>query len=84
MGKYRNIFFIDSVARACIVHLVIKRTNWSYVKTMPCCCSHLGIPITIKDTKFVKDLPINPRWLPMQDIVLTQYHIGKYRKQYFP
>ena len=22
----------------------------------------------------------NPRWLPMQDIVLTQYHIGKYRK----
>ena len=26
-------------------------------------------------------MPIwNPRWLPMQDIVLTQYHIGKYRK----
>jgi len=22
----------------------------------------------------------NPRWLLMQDIVLTQYHIGKYRK----
>jgi hypothetical protein len=25
----------------------------------------------------------NPRWLPMQDIVLTQYHIGKYRKNLF-
>jgi hypothetical protein len=22
--------------RACIVHLVIKKTNWSYVKTMSC------------------------------------------------
>ena len=28
--------------RACIVHLVIKRTNWSYVKTMSCSGSHLG------------------------------------------
>ena len=29
-------------------------------------------------------MPIrNPRWLPMQDIVLTQYHIGKYRKNLF-
>jgi hypothetical protein len=26
-------------------------------------------------------MPIrNPRWLPMQDISLTQDHIGKYRK----
>jgi hypothetical protein len=41
---------------------------------MSCSGSHLGIPINIKNTKFVKDLP---RWLPMQDIVLTQYHIGK-------
>jgi hypothetical protein len=24
------------LSRACIVHLVIKRTNWSYVKTMKC------------------------------------------------
>ena len=46
------------LSRACIVHLVIKRTNWSYVKTMSCSGSHLGITINIKNTKFVKDLPI--------------------------
>jgi hypothetical protein len=45
-------------SRACIVHLVIKRTNWSYVKTMSCSGSHLGITINIKNTKFVKDLPM--------------------------
>ena len=44
------------LSRACIVHLVIKRTNWSYVKTMSCSGSHLGITINIKNTKFVKDL----------------------------
>jgi hypothetical protein len=36
------------LSRACIVHLVIKRTNWSYVKTMSCSGSQLGIPINIK------------------------------------
>ena len=46
------------LSRACIIHLVIKRTNWSYVKTMSCSGSHLGIPINIKNTKFVKDLPM--------------------------
>ena len=46
------------LSRACIVHLVIKRINWSYVKTMSCSGSHLGIPINIKNTKFVKDLPM--------------------------
>ena len=45
------------LSRACIVHLVIKRTNWPYVKTMSCSGSHLGIPINIKK-KFVKDLPM--------------------------
>jgi len=45
------------LSRACIVHLVIKRTNWSYVKTMSCRGSHLGIPINIKKT-FLKDLPM--------------------------
>ena len=44
------------LSRAFIVHLVIKRTNWSYVKTMSCSGSHLGITINIKNTKFVKDL----------------------------
>jgi hypothetical protein len=44
------------LSRDCIVHLVIKRTNWSYVKTMSCSGSHLGITINIKNTKFVKDL----------------------------
>jgi hypothetical protein len=24
------------LSRACIVHLVIKKNNWSYVKTMSC------------------------------------------------
>jgi hypothetical protein len=46
------------LSRACIVHLVIKRTKWSYVKTMSCSGSHLGITINIKNTKFVKDLPM--------------------------
>jgi hypothetical protein len=45
------------LSRACIVHLVIKKSNWSYVKTMCCSGSHLGITINIKNTKFVKDLP---------------------------
>ena len=46
------------LSRACIVHLVIKKTNWSYVKTMSCSGSHLEITINIKNTKFVKDLPM--------------------------
>jgi hypothetical protein len=46
------------LSRASIVHLVIKKTNWSYVKTMSCSGSHLGITINIKNTKFVKDLPM--------------------------
>ena len=46
------------LSRACIVHLVIKKNNWSYVKTMSCSGSHLGITINIKKTKFVKDLPM--------------------------
>jgi hypothetical protein len=46
------------LSRVCIVHLVIKRNNWPYVKTMSCSGSHLGILINIKNTKFVKDLPM--------------------------
>jgi hypothetical protein len=46
------------LSRACIVHLVIKKTNWSNVKTMSCSGSDLGITINIKNTKFVKDLPM--------------------------
>jgi hypothetical protein len=44
-----NIMKNQRLSRACIVHLVIKRTNWSYVKTMSCSGSHLGIPINIKN-----------------------------------
>jgi hypothetical protein len=51
------ITFNQRRSRACIVHLVIKKTNWSYVKTMSCSGSHLGIMINIKNTKLVKDLP---------------------------
>jgi hypothetical protein len=52
------VYLNQRLSRACIVHLVIKRTNWSYVKTMSCSGSHFGIPINIKNTKFVKDLSI--------------------------
>jgi hypothetical protein len=45
----------QKLSRACIVHLVIKRTNWSYVKTMSYSGSHLGITINIKNTKFYAD-----------------------------
>jgi hypothetical protein len=56
MGCLKN----QRLSRACIVHLVIKKNNWSYmyVKTMSCSGSHLGITINIKNTKFVKDLPM--------------------------
>jgi hypothetical protein len=53
-----NTYSNHRLSRACIVHLVIKRTNWSYVKTVSCIGSHLGITINIKNTKFVKDLPM--------------------------
>ena len=58
--KYHSPISKDNqrLSRACIVHLVIKKTNWSYVKTMSCSGSHLGITINIKNTKFVKDLPM--------------------------
>jgi hypothetical protein len=35
-----------------------RKSNWSYVKTMSCSGSHLGITINIKNTKFVKDIPM--------------------------
>ena len=54
---YKSIYN-QRLSRACIVHLVIKKTNWSYVKTMSCSGSHLEITINIKYTKFVKDLPM--------------------------
>ena len=59
LNKYIQIGNISNqrLSRACIVHLVIKKNNWSYVKTMSCSGSHLGITINIKNTKFVKDLP---------------------------
>ena len=53
-----TLTFNQRLSRACIVHLVIKKPNWSYVKTMSCSGSHLGITINIKNTKFVKDLPM--------------------------
>jgi hypothetical protein len=35
-----------------------ETTDKSYVKTMSCSGSHLGITINIKNTNFVKDLPM--------------------------
>jgi hypothetical protein len=57
ISNISRAFENQRLSRACIVHLVIKKTNWSYVKTMSCSGSHLGITINIKNTKFVKDLP---------------------------
>jgi hypothetical protein len=42
----------------------VSFTNWSYVKTMSCSGSRPGIPINIKNTKFVKDLPMIDFWVP--------------------
>jgi hypothetical protein len=50
-----SVFYADQKSKMAVV---IKRTNWSYVKTMSCSGSHLGIMINIKNTKFVKDLPM--------------------------
>jgi hypothetical protein len=58
LNIFANQALNQRLSRGCIVHLVIKRTNWSNVKTMSCSGSHLGIPINIKNTKFVKDLPM--------------------------
>jgi hypothetical protein len=43
------------LSRACIVHLVIKKNNWFYVKTMSCSGSHLGITINIKNTQTTQE-----------------------------
>ena len=71
----RPWIFNQRLSRACIVHLVIKRTNWSYVKTMSCSGSHLGITINIKNTKFVKDLP-------MIDAQFRFYQCNSFREEY--
>jgi hypothetical protein len=51
-----RILQVIVVAEISQIHLKTKY-NWSYVKTMSCSGSHLGIMINIKNTKFVKDLP---------------------------
>ena len=58
ISPHKPYTLYQRLSRACIVHLVIKKNNWSYVKTMSCSGSHLGITINIKNTKFVKDLPM--------------------------
>jgi hypothetical protein len=75
--KLGNIvaLFNQRLSRACIVHLVIKKNNWSYVKTMSCSGSHLGITINIKNTKFVKDLP-------MIDAQFRFNHCNSFREEY--
>jgi hypothetical protein len=65
------------LSRACIVHLVIKKNNWSYVKTMSCSGSHLGITINIKNTEFVKDLP-------MIDAQFRFNQCNSFREEYIP
>jgi hypothetical protein len=44
------------LSRACIVHLVIKKNQLVLCKNYV--LRHLGITINIKNTKFVKDLPM--------------------------
>jgi hypothetical protein len=52
-----NSFFIQPEALKSLYRSPgYEKTNWSYVKTMSCSGSHLGIPINIKNMVFVKDL----------------------------
>jgi hypothetical protein len=51
--KYENILYSppgriyinQRLSRAYIVHLVIKRTNWSYVKTISCMQFDFGVVV---------------------------------------
>jgi hypothetical protein len=69
-----DLIINQRLSRACIVHLVIKRTNWSYVKTMSCSGSHLGITINIKNTKFAKDLPMIDAQFRFNQCIQDDYH----------
>jgi hypothetical protein len=50
------------LSRACIVHLVIKKNNWSYVKTMSCSGSHLGSFFSEATRTVETKLPRNDHW----------------------
>jgi hypothetical protein len=52
----------------------------TYVKTMSCSGSHLGITINIKNTKFVKDLPMIDAQFRIFVALLTFYNKEKRRK----
>jgi hypothetical protein len=81
MGKCSNAFLSSGN------HLGINIKNTKFVKNLPMidaqfrfnqCNSYREENISVFSKKFGFLIPIrNPRWLPMQDIVLTQYHIGK-------
>jgi hypothetical protein len=73
--KVAKLLKYQRLSRACIVHLVIQKTNWYYVKTMSCSGSHLGITINIKNTKFVKDLP-------MIDVQFRFNQCNSFREEY--
>ena len=49
-----------------------------YVKTMSCSGSHLGIPINIKNTKFVKDLPMMMHSLGSISAIASEKNIFLY------
>jgi hypothetical protein len=55
IGRF-SVFYADRKSKmaATTGHSIntgpLKRTNWSYVKTMSCSGSHLGITINIKNT----------------------------------
>jgi hypothetical protein len=57
-GPGKNHLPVTSEVTDKLYHIMLYRTNSSYVKTMSCSGSHLGITINIKNTKFVKDLSL--------------------------
>ena len=40
IGRCKSTYQTMEAHTACIVHLIIKRTNWPYVKTISCSGSH--------------------------------------------
>jgi hypothetical protein len=59
MGKmFQNASLLKLLGQLKVETKLPKRNNWSYVKTMSCSGSHLGITINIKNTKFVLHLVV--------------------------
>jgi hypothetical protein len=82
MGKYSNAFFSETtnMIKAKLymnVHWMVLYKIYVFCSAMSCSGSHLGITINIKNTKFVKDLPMIDaqfrfkRWPPLLKIEIS-------------